>query len=80
MSTDTDTITPHPKHMDNRVRKAIRLAEAAVANYDWLAERGPSYEWDDDIWLELNALRQEARLPTEATVAMTVGILMGLGL
>ena len=77
MSTNT---LPHPAHMANRVAMAVRLADTAVTNYELLSQAGPPAEWTPEMWQAIYTLRGETQPVSEGTVALTVGILMGMGL
>lgn len=71
---------PHPAHTANRVAMAIRLADTAVANYDVLHEAGSPAEWTPEIWQAIYRIRGEVQPVSEGTVALAIGLLMGMGL
>lgn len=73
-------VLPHPAHTANRVAMAIRLADTAIDHYELLSEVGTPADWTPEIWQALYNLRGEGQPMSEGTVAMTVGLLMGMGL
>lgn len=71
-------VMPHPRHTANRIAKALRIVEFFDVHPLFTGvDASVVAEFDADTWSLITEVMGERRVPSDATVATVIGILIG---